>query len=139
MSILVTTLASYTNLLSQTWGARWGGRVSAIVDQSPLLALAFIKGATHFEDAPYATRPFTHAKNPNIQTYAGTETLNAATFQHTKLLKWEQWGQISCQNVVPTDEIDLAFKAPERAATIVPSGDSDIDYLCLVMPLRLLD
>jgi len=40
---------------------------------------------------------------------------------------------------MPTDDIDLAFKAPERAATIVPAGDDDIDYLCLVMPLRLLD
>ena len=40
---------------------------------------------------------------------------------------------------MPTDEVDVAFKAPERAATIEPSGDNDIDYLCLVMPLRLLD
>jgi hypothetical protein len=33
------------------------------------------------------------------------------------------------------------FKAPERAATIEPtSGAGDApDYLCLVMPLRLLD
>jgi DNA polymerase-3 subunit beta len=40
---------------------------------------------------------------------------------------------------MPTDEVDVAFKAPERAATIVPASDDDIDYLCLVMPLRLLD
>jgi DNA polymerase-3 subunit beta len=40
---------------------------------------------------------------------------------------------------MPTDEVDVAFKAPERAATIVPAGNEDIDYLCLVMPLRLLD
>lgn len=40
---------------------------------------------------------------------------------------------------MPTDEVDVAFKAPERAATIVPADDDDIDYLCLVMPLRLLD
>ena len=40
---------------------------------------------------------------------------------------------------MPTDEVDVAFKAPERAATIVPASDNDIDYLCLVMPLRLLD
>ena len=40
---------------------------------------------------------------------------------------------------MPTDEVDVAFKAPERAVTIEPSGDNDIDYLCLVMPLRLLD
>lgn len=42
---------------------------------------------------------------------------------------------------MPTDEVKLAFKAPERAATIEPvSTDGDkTDYLCLVMPLRLLD
>ncbi len=39
------------------------------------------------------------------------------------------------------DEVDFAFKAPERAATIVPSasGTNVPDYLCLLMPLRLLD
>lgn len=40
-----------------------------------------------------------------------------------------------------TDDVRITFKAPERAATIEPeagSGDP-IDYLCLVMPLRLLD
>lgn len=40
---------------------------------------------------------------------------------------------------MPSDEVDIAFKAPERAATIVPTGDDEADYLCLVMPLRLLD
>ncbi len=40
---------------------------------------------------------------------------------------------------MPTDEVDIAFKAPERAVTIVPSGSENLDYLCLVMPLRLLD
>ena len=43
---------------------------------------------------------------------------------------------------MPTDDVRLAFKAPERAATVepVPAEDGDaIDYLCLVMPLRLLD
>ncbi len=42
-----------------------------------------------------------------------------------------------------TEEVRLGFKAPERAATIEPvSGEgeeSGIEYLCLVMPLRLLD
>ncbi len=35
----------------------------------------------------------------------------------------------------------MTFKAPERAATIEPIlGDGEeMDYLCLVMPLRLLD
>ena len=43
---------------------------------------------------------------------------------------------------MPTDDVRIGFKAPERAATIepVPPEDADeIDYLCLVMPLRLLD
>ena len=40
---------------------------------------------------------------------------------------------------MPSDEVNLAFKAPERAATIVPANENESDYLCLVMPLRLLD
>lgn len=40
---------------------------------------------------------------------------------------------------MPTPEVKLSFKAPERAATIEPDGEDAADYLCLVMPLRLLD
>ncbi len=41
---------------------------------------------------------------------------------------------------MPTDEVKLTFKAPERAATIEPEGWKDsASYLCLVMPLRLVD
>jgi DNA polymerase-3 subunit beta len=41
---------------------------------------------------------------------------------------------------IPTEEVKLTFKAPERAATLEPQGWSDpAAYLCLVMPLRLLD
>ena len=41
---------------------------------------------------------------------------------------------------IPTDEVRLTFKAPERAATVEPEGWADpATYLCLVMPLRLLD
>ena len=41
---------------------------------------------------------------------------------------------------IPTDEVAIAFRAPERAATLQPHGGPDgLDYLCLVMPLRLLD
>jgi DNA polymerase-3 subunit beta len=40
---------------------------------------------------------------------------------------------------IPSEEVNFAFKAPERAATIEPAGDDAEDYLCLVMPLRLLD
>jgi DNA polymerase-3 subunit beta len=41
---------------------------------------------------------------------------------------------------MPTDDVKLTFKAPERAATIEPAEwDDPAEYLCLVMPLRLLD
>jgi DNA polymerase-3 subunit beta len=41
---------------------------------------------------------------------------------------------------IPTEEVRLTFKAPERAATIEPEGWTDpATYLCLVMPLRLVD
>ena len=41
---------------------------------------------------------------------------------------------------MPTDEVRLTFKAPERAATVEPVGwDEQGKYLCLLMPLRLVD
>src|SRR5215203_1477245 len=41
---------------------------------------------------------------------------------------------------IPTDEVRLTLKAPERAATVEPEGWNDpASYLCLVMPLRLMD
>jgi len=41
---------------------------------------------------------------------------------------------------MPTDEVRVTFKAPERAATVEPVGwDDAASYLCLVMPLRLVD
>jgi DNA polymerase III subunit beta len=43
---------------------------------------------------------------------------------------------------VGTDEVKMGFKAPERAATVepvMPDGEEAPDYLCLVMPLRLVD
>lgn len=41
---------------------------------------------------------------------------------------------------MPTDEVRMTFKAPERAATVEPVGwDDPATYLCLVMPLRLVD
>jgi DNA polymerase-3 subunit beta len=39
---------------------------------------------------------------------------------------------------MPDDDVILQFKAPERAATFLPASGAP-DYLCLVMPLRLLD
>jgi DNA polymerase-3 subunit beta len=41
---------------------------------------------------------------------------------------------------MPTDEVRLTFKAPERAATVEPVGWNDpAQYMCLIMPLRLID
>ncbi|HET7275007.1 MAG TPA: DNA polymerase III subunit beta [Longimicrobiaceae bacterium] len=41
---------------------------------------------------------------------------------------------------MPTDEVRMSFRAPERAATMEPVGNEDTpEFLCLVMPLRLLD
>ena len=41
---------------------------------------------------------------------------------------------------MPTDEVKLTFKAPERAATLEPEGWKEPGtFLALVMPLRLLD
>ncbi len=41
---------------------------------------------------------------------------------------------------MPTDEVKLTFKAPERAATIEPENwINPASYLCLIMPLRLVD
>ena len=39
---------------------------------------------------------------------------------------------------MPDEDVILQFKAPERAATFMPASGAP-DYLCLVMPLRLLD
>ena len=41
---------------------------------------------------------------------------------------------------IPTEEVKLTLKAPERAATIEPESWNDpATYLCLIMPLRLVD
>jgi DNA polymerase-3 subunit beta len=40
---------------------------------------------------------------------------------------------------MPSEEVRLSFKAPERAATIEPTDTEEGEYLCLIMPLRLLE
>jgi len=39
---------------------------------------------------------------------------------------------------MPEEDVRMTFKAPERAATFSPAS-GEPDYLCLVMPLRILD
>ena len=41
---------------------------------------------------------------------------------------------------MPTDEVQFTFKTAERAATVVPEKWAGPGrYLCLIMPLRLVD
>jgi DNA polymerase-3 subunit beta len=41
---------------------------------------------------------------------------------------------------MPTEEVRMTFRAPERASTVEPEGWTDpAKYLCLLMPLRLVD
>jgi DNA polymerase-3 subunit beta len=41
---------------------------------------------------------------------------------------------------MPTDEVRMTFKAPERAATCEPVGwDDPASFMTLVLPLRLVD
>ncbi|MDQ3698124.1 MAG: DNA polymerase III subunit beta [Gemmatimonadota bacterium] len=41
---------------------------------------------------------------------------------------------------MPTDDVRLTFKAPERAATVEPEGwKEQATFMCLVMPLKLID
>ncbi len=39
---------------------------------------------------------------------------------------------------ISTDEVKISLSAPERPATFEPAGDG-LDFLCLVMPLRLME
>lgn len=39
---------------------------------------------------------------------------------------------------MPAGEVRMSFKTAERATTIQPT-DAELDYLCLIMPLRLVD
>ncbi len=39
---------------------------------------------------------------------------------------------------ISTDEVKISLSAPERPATFEPA-DTELDFLCLVMPLRLME
>jgi hypothetical protein len=127
MSIFSSTLTDYTNLLSQVWGSRWPMRVTSIMERSPLLHLLFAKRAVKMEQGPYVTMPFTHRLNPNVQVYTGAQVLNQATFQHTKMLRYEFWGQLSCQSVIPTDDL---MKAEGNKNAIASLSDTE-EAVCI--------
>ena len=96
-------------------------------DQTHRVRLAFGGGALKFT---VNTPDLGEAQDEMAVTYEG-EPLEIG-FNATYLLEILKY--------MPTDEVRVGMKAPERAATIEPSGwDDAASYLCLVMPLRLVD
>jgi hypothetical protein len=96
-------------------------------DQTHRIRLAFSGGAARFS---VQTPDLGEAQDELAVTYEG-EPLEIG-FNATYLLEILKF--------MPTDEVRLTFKAPERAATIEPVGwDDTASYMALVMPLRLVD
>jgi len=96
-------------------------------DQTHRIRLAFGGGTLKFS---VQTPDLGEAQDEMAVTYEGDALeigFNAAYL--LEILKY-----------MPTDEVRFTFKAPERAATAEPVGwDDTASYLCLVMPLRLVD
>ncbi len=103
-------------------------RMSVVAsDQTHRIRLAFSGGTAKFS---VQTPDLGEAQDELAVTYEG-EPLEIG-FNATYLLEILKY--------MPTDEVRLTFKAPERAATIEPVGWNDpASYMCLVMPLRLVD
>jgi DNA polymerase-3 subunit beta len=96
-------------------------------DQTHRVRLGFTGGALRFT---VSTPDLGEASDEMAVTYEG-EPLDIG-FNATYLLEILKY--------MPTDEVRITMKAPERAATVEPSGwDDPASYLCLVMPLRLVD
>lgn len=103
-------------------------RMSVVAsDQTHRIRLAFAGGAAKFS---VQTPDLGEAQDELALTYEGEPLEIGFNAQYLlEILK-----------VMPTDEVRMTFKAPERAATIEPVGwDDPAAYLCLVMPLRLVD
>ncbi len=103
-------------------------RMSVVAsDQTHRIRLAFAGGTVKFS---VQTPDLGEAQDELALTYEG-EPLEIGFNAHYLL---------EILKVMPTDEVRLTFKAPERAATIEPVGwDDPASYLSLVMPLRLVD
>ena len=103
-------------------------RMSVVAsDQTHRIRLAFSGGTAKFS---VQTPDLGEAQDELAVTYEG-EPLEIG-FNATYLLEILKY--------MPTDEVRFTFKAPERAATIEPVGWNDpASYMCLVMPLRLVD
>jgi DNA polymerase-3 subunit beta len=96
-------------------------------DQTHRVRLAFGSGVLRFA---VNTPDLGEAQDEISVTYEG-DTLEIG-FNANYLLEILKY--------MPTDEVRFTFKAPERAATVEPAGwDDPASYLCLVMPLRLVD
>jgi len=96
-------------------------------DQTHRIRLAFAGGAVKFS---VQTPDLGEAQDELAVTYEG-EPLEIG-FNALYLLEILKY--------MPTDEVRLTLKAPERAATVEPVGWGDpASYLALVMPLRLVD
>lgn len=103
-------------------------RMSVVAsDQTHRIRLAFSGGTAKFS---VQTPDLGEAQDELAVSYEG-EPLEIG-FNATYLLEILKY--------MPTDEVRFTFKAPERAATIEPVGWNDpASYMCLVMPLRLVD
>ncbi len=96
-------------------------------DQTHRVRLAFSSGALKFT---VSTPDLGEAADEMAVSYDGDPI--EIGFNATYLLEILKY--------MPTDEVRLTMKAPERAATVEPVGwDDPAAYLCLVMPLRLVD
>ncbi len=96
-------------------------------DQTHRVRLAFSSGVLRFA---VSTPDLGEAQDEIAVTYEG-DTLEIG-FNANYLLEILKY--------MPTDEVRVTFKAPERAATVEPAGwDDPASYMCLVMPLRLVD
>jgi DNA polymerase-3 subunit beta len=103
-------------------------RMSVVAsDQTHRIRLAFSSGAVKFS---VQTPDLGEAQDELAVTYDG-EPLEIG-FNATYLLEILKF--------MPTDEVRITFKAPERAATVEPVGWNDpASFMALVMPLRLVD
>jgi DNA polymerase-3 subunit beta len=103
-------------------------RMSVVAsDQTHRIRLAFSSGAVKFS---VQTPDLGEAQDELALTYEG-EPLEIG-FNATYLLEILKY--------MPTDEVRVTFKAPERAATVEPVGWNDpASFMALVMPLRLVD
>ena len=103
-------------------------RMSVVAsDQTHRIRLAFSSGAVKFS---VQTPDLGEAQDELAVTYEG-EPLEIG-FNATYLLEILKF--------MPTDEVRVTFKAPERAATVEPVGWNDpASFMALVMPLRLVD